>query len=382
MFAPKMVMFETICLFLFLFAAIVQACFCILVFWQLYRHKNLDNNDKVDDSDKVSVIICAKNEAANLLKNLPLVLAQKYGNMYEVLVVDDDSDDGSADVLAKMAAKYAHLRVINTKGLDRKLSGKKHALNFGILAAKYNTLLLTDADCEPSSCHWLRFMVQNLSHSTQKQIVLGISPYFAQKKYGLLHIIIQYETAYTALQYVGFALWGVPYMGVGRNLAYKKTVFTSAKGFDSHAKVASGDDDLLIGQVATAQNTAIEIRPESYCYSQPPTNWFLWFKQKKRHLSAGTHYAQKHQARLGLLVFSHIMLYLSIISCIFVVPNQNVIILSVLIVSLKTFFVKKIFHKLHFNNTWGEVVIGDLLLFLYYIFFIPLSPLIKKTSWK
>lgn len=382
MFAPKMVMFEIICLLLFLSAAFIQVCFCIFVFWQLYRYKSLGDNDKADYSNKVSVIICAKNEAANLLKNLPLVLAQKYGNSYEVLVVDDDSDDGSADILAKMAAKYAHLRVINTKGLDRKLSGKKHALNFGILAAKYGTLLLTDADCAPSSCDWLRLMVQNLSHNTQKQIVLGISPYFAQKKYGLLHTMIQYETAYTALQYIGFALGGIPYMGVGRNLAYKKTVFTSANGFEAHAKVASGDDDLLIGQVATAQNTAIEIRPAAYCYSQPPTNWFLWFKQKKRHLNAGIHYAQKHQARLGLLVFSHVILYLSIIACIFVVPNPNVIILSVFIVPLKIFFTKKIFDKLHFNSSWGEVVIGDFLLFLYYLFFMPLSPLIKKTSWK
>ena len=81
-----------------------------------------------------------------------------------------------------MAAKYPHLRVLNTAGLDRKMSGKKHALNFGINEAKYDILLLTDADCEPSSYDWLSYMVQNLNDNSQKQIVLGVSPYFTQKK--------------------------------------------------------------------------------------------------------------------------------------------------------------------------------------------------------
>ena len=375
-------MVENFCLSLLVGACVIQAYFCVFVFWRLLNYPSLSNTQSTEVSFPVSVVICAKNEASNLAKNLPFVLAQKYNNTYEVLIINDDSEDESAEILAKMAAKYPHLRVLNTAGLDRKMSGKKHALNFGINEAKYDILLLTDADCEPSSYDWLSYMVQNLNDNSQKQIVLGVSPYFTQKKHALLNIVIQYETAYTALQYLSFALWGVPYMGVGRNLAYRKTIFRAANGFAAHQNVASGDDDLLIGSAATAQNTSIEIRPAAYCYSQPPSNWFMWFKQKKRHLSAGKHYAQKHQARLGLLVFSHVMLYLSIITCIFVAPYSLVIILSLLFVLLKSLLLSKIFGKLQLNIPFYQTLIGDFLLFLYYIILIPMSLLTKQTSWK
>ena len=375
-------MVENFCLALLVVSCIIHAYFCVFVFWRLLNYSSLNNTQSTEITFPVSVIICAKNEASNLAKNLPFVLAQKYSNTYEVLVINDDSEDESAEILAKMAAKYPHLRVLNTAGLDRKMSGKKHALNFGINEAKYDILLLTDADCEPSSCDWFSYMVQNLNDNSQKQIVLGVSPYFTQKKHALLNIVIQYETAYTALQYLSFALWGVPYMGVGRNLAYRKTIFRAANGFAAHQNVASGDDDLLIGSVATAQNTSIEIHPAAYCYSQPPSNWFMWFKQKKRHLSAGKHYAQKHQARLGLLVFSHVMLYLSIITCIFVAPYHIVIILSILFVLLKNLLVSKVFDKLQLNISFYKVLTGDFILFLYYLVLMPMSLLTKQTSWK
>src|SRR5581483_1786901 len=141
---------------------------------------------------------------------------------------------------------------------DRFKTGKKFALTMGIKASKNEYLLFTDADCRPASANWITRMAVNFNRSTE--IVLGYSPY--QSAGGLLNSFIRFETIRTAINYLSAALAGNPYMGIGRNLAYTKTLFFKNKGFASHMHVMSGDDDLFVNENATAGNTTIEIHPE------------------------------------------------------------------------------------------------------------------------
>ena len=234
----------------------------------------------------VSVIICAKNEAENLKELLPLVLDQNYPS-FEVIVVNDSSEDDSEMVLAALKRKYPAL-YYTTIPKDRKFShGKKLALTIGVKAAKNEHLLLTDADCKPASDQWLQHMAQGFAEP-QKEIVLGFGAY--EKRKGLINQLVRYDAFFTAVQYLGFALSGKPYMGVGRNLAYTKALFVNNGGVKKHAHLLSGDDDLFVQDRATKQNTSVVIHPASHTLSHAPTTFGEWWQQKSRHLSTNRYY--------------------------------------------------------------------------------------------
>jgi len=256
----------------------------------------------------VSVVICARNEAENLRKYLPMILEQDYPD-FEVIVVNDCSDDETEDVLKRLKEKYPHLRTTFLKEQEKFWHGKKLALTVGIKAARNEWLLLTDADCAPSSNEWIKIMSQHFSDD--KAIVLGYGGYLEYP--GLLNRLIRYETAFIALQYFSFALCRMPYMGVGRNLAYRKSLFFAHKGFASHAKLDSGDDDLFVNQAATPSNVAIEWSDKAHTYTEPKKTFADWITQKKRHLTTFKKYKKIHKFLLGTEVVSRVIFYATFI---------------------------------------------------------------------
>jgi len=261
-----------------------------------------------NQKNPVSVIICARNEEENLKKNLPFILEQDYP-AFEVIVVNDRSTDGTGDVLADLEKKYPVLKTTAIK-LDHKFKhGKKLALTLGIKAASNEWLLLTDADCKPVSNQWISCMQRNFKKD--KSIILGYGGYYTRK--GLLNLLIRWDTVNIALQYFSLAMIGRPYMGTGRNLAYRKSLFFEKKGFASHSHIISGDDDLFINEAANKKNTGIEFHYDSYTRSEAKSSLRDWFYQKKRHLTTGPHYKTSTKLILGLETSSRILLYISFI---------------------------------------------------------------------
>lgn len=276
--------YDTILLVVF---SIFAAAAAIQLFYYLffYLAVYLKKPGVVNSQPPVSVIICARNESENLKKFLPAVLEQDYPD-YEVIVVNDCSEDNSYDVLGSYLVKYPHLRV-STVNKDPKFThNKKMAQFIGIKAAKNEILLFTDADCEPESDRWLRGMT---SHFTpEKSFVLGYGGY--RKEKGLLNKYIRYDSMTIAMQYLGMAVRGVPYMGVGRNLAYRRSVFFENKGFGAHNHLQSGDDDLFVNTKATGKNTCVEFSTGTHTLSVPARTVAEWFTQKKRHLTTAPYY--------------------------------------------------------------------------------------------
>ncbi len=260
----------------------------------------------------VSVIICARNEAENLEKHLPAFLAQDHPD-FEIVVVNDCSTDHTEEVLMNLKVDHPHLRYTSIQP-DRKFThGKKLAVTVGIKAARHEHLLLSDADCYPSSDQWVSRMSAHFSDTTE--LVLGVGKYVRTRR--LLNLLVRYETLFTAMQYISFAIKGKPFMGVGRNMAYVKKLFFRHKGFASHLKVLSGDDDLFVNEAATPQNTSVEINPAGMTISIPPGRIKAWFKQKKRHLSTGKYYKAGTKFRLGTEYFSRTIFYIMCIILLF-----------------------------------------------------------------
>ncbi|MGI4730048.1 MAG: glycosyltransferase, partial [Janthinobacterium lividum] len=241
----------------------------------------------------VSVIICARNEAENLRQNLPFILNQNYPD-FEVVVVNDCSSDDSSYVLDHFKADHSNLKIVTVSEHRRFKTGKKFALTMGIKAAKNEHLLLTDADCLPASENWIQLMQQ--CFSAEKEIVLGYSPY--KKTSGFLNTFVRFETVKTASSYLAAALKNKPYMGVGRNLAYTKSLFFGAKGFAAHMHVLSGDDDLFINQNANAVNTTVQVDAEAHTFSETKTSLRAYYRQKKRHMGVGKYYKRRNRILL------------------------------------------------------------------------------------
>lgn len=257
----------------------------------------------------VSVVVCAHDECDNLRELVPLLLAQDYPE-YEIIVVNDRSNDGTYDFLLEQTAKNPRLRMVDVQSTPERVNGKKYGLTLGIKAASHEWVLLTDADCRPASERWIHRMSQHFAEGVD--FVLGFSPYVKGK--GLLNLFIRFETLLTAIQYFAFGWLKNPYMGVGRNLAYRKSLFISKKGFNHFLHVAGGDDDLFVNLHARGSNTRLEISHESQMRSIPKTSWRSFFRQKVRHLAVGKRYRFSHRFLLGLFHLSWLLTWFSAVA--------------------------------------------------------------------
>lgn len=296
---------QWIVLAVFSAAFLIQLAYYLLVYLKLPFYKP---SPPTSSDAGISVIICAKNEEKNLERFLPLIMEQDHPN-FEVVVVNDSSSDQTEDLLIQLSARYKQLRYTSIPANDKVMRGKKLALTIGLKSALFERVVLTDADCYPASDQWLSRMASNMSD--EKQIVLGYGGYERHK--GVLNTLIRYETVFTAIQYLSFAIKGKPYMGVGRNLAYDKSLFFENKGFARHYHLLSGDDDLFVNENATGFNTAVELSREAHTLSVPEVSYSGWIKQKKRHISAGAHYRPSSRIRLALEWISRILLYFTLI---------------------------------------------------------------------
>lgn len=261
----------------------------------------------------LSILVCARNEAQNLIENVPFLLEQRYSD-FEILLINDASTDETAAVIDDFAIGNEKVRALHIKQKERAFSGKKYALTEAIGAAQYEHLLFMDADCRPLSSHWAQEMA--LGFNSEKEIVLGYGSY-ASIEHSWLNKIIRFETVLTAIQYFGYAKNGNAYMAVGRNLGYTKTVFHKQNGFSAHETIPSGDDDLFVNAAATSTNVSCVFSPKSFTISKPKTSWTEWFFQKRRHVSVANRYKKRHQLSLGLFYLSQFLPYILLIFLLF-----------------------------------------------------------------
>ncbi len=275
----------------------------------------------------ISVIVCAKNEEENVANFIPLLAEQNYPD-FEIVLIDDASSDNTLALFEDFEKQYSNVRLVKVKNNEAFWGNKKYALTLGIKAAKKDYLLFTDADCYPTSKEWITAMSSQFT--MQKTIVLGYGKY-EKIPNSFLNKIIRFETLLTAIQYFSWAKMGHPYMGVGRNLAYKKDEFFNVNGFIDHIQVRSGDDDLFINQAATAKNVAVSYTPESITYSLPKTTYKDWIAQKRRHIATASYYKKFDKFQLSVFYCSQ-LLFLILAIVLLALQYQWIIVLSLFVV--------------------------------------------------
>lgn len=337
-----------------------------------------DSLDKALSKEPVSVIICARNEDDNLTEFLPKILTQNYPE-FEVVVVDDCSFDNTENVIDEFAKIFPNLKKVSIKEDDYYKHGKKFAIMVGIKGAKYENLLFTDADCYPAGDNWLAEMAKGFA--VKKEIVLGYGAY--QKEPGFLNKLIRFDTFIIGLNFLSAAVKGKAYMGVGRNLAYKKSLFYKQKGFSKHYHINSGDDDLFINQACTTENTNLVISHDSITYSIAKKTFTDWKRQKLRHLTTAPHYNSSSKFRIMAGYFSQYAFHVLFFSLLFF-KTTLIAAFSILLVKicLQMLIFKKASKKLNEPDLWAPAFIYEFILLVVYPVFHISKLFYKPNKWK
>jgi cellulose synthase/poly-beta-1,6-N-acetylglucosamine synthase-like glycosyltransferase len=364
---------------------ILFTAFCIVTLIQLFYYAWFflrlaffkSRNKEKSQQHPVSVVICARDDANKLISNLPGALVQTYPSTHEVIVVNHNSQDDTRYILDEFKKTFKGLHIVNLTQEAIGIPGKKYPLSMGIKEAKYEIVLLTDADCVPTSEFWLHKMQDGYREGIE--VVLGYSPY--NKKPGLLNKIIRFETFHSAIQFLSYALAGTPYMGVGRNLSYKKELFFRNKGFSSVNHLPGGDDDLFINMVAHKGNINIVIDPEAFTISEPKKSFAEWKKQKIRHYSTGKFYKPKHKLLLGFYSVSHFLFYPLFFTCLFVFDWRYVLAVFGIRFLVQAFVYYRCMRKLNEIDLFIWWWLLDIWMFLYYIIFVPALWKKPRPTW-
>lgn len=357
--------FVSFLLIIYIVVVGIQLLYLFVFHLRLFFHKAKDTQS--NNLPPISVVICARNEEDNLFKYLPKIAEQDYPN-FEIVIINDQSVDNSKYIILTYQKKYPNIKYIELERNKHRQFGKKLPLTVGIKGAKNELIVVTDADCYPSSNQWLKLLAKN--YNAKKQIILGYSPYVKTK--GLLNKLIRFDTSHIAITYLSFAKTALPYMGVGRNMAYSKQLFENVGGFKKHYHITSGDDDLFIKEAANRKNITIELDEDSFVYSQPKTTFKDWINQKHRHFTTAPEYKLINKMFLGIFPLTLFLMYITLFILLFN-TKWYAFVLTVFGIRLLFYWVVNglLLKKLHqkdlilFYPIW-EIVYAIVMPFIYY----------------
>lgn len=344
------------------FTALIHICYYLFVFSKFAFDK--PNTQKVYPNVPVSVIVSAKNDIKNLKEFLPSILNQNYSD-FEVIVVNDSSWDGTTEYLEDLVKTEPRLKLVDIKLEEKYHKSKKFAITLGIKASSHEWLLFTDADCSPVTENWIKEMSSGMTED--KEIVLGYSRY--KRKNSILNLFIRWETFFSAMQYFSYAILNKAYMGVGRNLAYRKSLFFKVKGFASHQHIFAGEDDLFVNETATASNVAIVYTRDSFTESQPKLTWGNYWNIKKRRFYTAKFYKSGHKSMLSILTLSHLFFYLFLVASLIFGLKYWIIIVSIYLVRIivQGIILFNAMEKLRISKIFSLYWFFDILMVFYYL---------------
>ena len=273
--------------------ALIQLLYLYIIYNAPHRHCVAERKGAFVPSGHqpgMSVVIAASDQETLLAKHLPLILQQDYPD-FEVIVVDDNSKDDTKELLERLTRQYPHLYMTHTSDSIRYISHKKLALTLGIKAAKKEWVVFIEPDCYPVTGQWLARLARHCTDSVD--VVLGYSNY--ERKPGFANLCYMYDTLQQQLRMLGLTLRGKGYMGIGRNMAYRRELFFTHKGYSRHLDLERGEDDLFINEHVPSSRITADISADSVvrCTSTSARAWqtdklIRLFIRRKMHGMAPT----------------------------------------------------------------------------------------------
>ncbi len=295
-----------------IFLSLIYLVVSIWLFRGIKKIRSQNDHITSDNSfPLVSIVIAARNEEKNIIQCLDKCIHQDYPlNKFEIIAVNDRSEDNTGKILENIAEQVENVRIINIQNLPDEYakSGKKHALKQGIENSKGEIILLTDADCLPKP-GWIKGIIKYFSEDVG--VVVGHSPIQGE---GFINRLIQLDNLSFIAVGAGGIGGGYPILSVGRNFAYRRKVFDEIDGFERIKNFTSGDDDLVIMLVREHTTWKINFAsdPESFVFTFPPKNIKDAFKQRMRWASKGLHYSFLMTLILIIVFLYNFVLFVSL----------------------------------------------------------------------
>jgi len=314
-------------LFAGLFLGFLAMLFVQLLYFWIFFSRLAFGRRRIENPDKlpVSVIILVNNQYNDLRKNLPEILNQDYPD-YEVVVVNENSEDGSEELLERFSEQYSHLKIVEMKQSLNWFKGRKFPLSIGIKSAKNEILLLTDIRCTPATSRWISEMVA--AHDERTEIVLAYSTFHTGSK---INIWYRFVAFYDALLYLSMAKSGLAFKGIGRNLSYRRSLFFNHKGFSSHYRINTGDDELFVNKAATRSNVRVQTSPASMIHYTKPLSFAQWLTNENDRLSTRRHFKLRHRLVISLFTTSSFFFYALFAALLIVNINLQIVLLFFLL---------------------------------------------------
>lgn len=287
---------------------------------KMYKALKIQARDETlpENCPPLSVIIVTKDSGSILKENLPTILNQDYPT-FEVIVINYQSSGEDEEVLKLLENDYSHLYHSFIPQTARYISRKKLGIAMGIKASRYEWIVVTEPTCRPTSNQWLRHLAVHFQED--KDIVLGYCGYADRKSF--FNKRIQADNLFQSMRYLGAALCHKPYMGIGKNLAYRKAIYNSHKGFADQLTLLRGDDDLFINTLATHSNTAVALHPDSFMEQQYPPYKRVWYEEKVNRLVTGKFYRGNERFLNSLDTWSCALFHLCTVAGLIISITQN-----------------------------------------------------------
>lgn len=321
----------------------------------------------------ISIVIAAKNESRNIGQLLEALRKLDYpSEMYEVIIVDDNSTDNSFNVLNSQIVSLKNFSTFELRNENK--IGKREALSFGISKTKYPYILITDADCRPEK-NWLK--AYSKGFSLGYDMLFGIAPFYQCKN--IINKISCFENLRSTFLSISLAALGLPYSAPARNFGFTKAAFESLGGYSRTKDTISGDDDLLLRE-AVKKNLKIGIVTDtnSFVYSDTKKTFKEYLNQKARHTQTSLHYLKKHQVVLGLW---HLLNLFFLLSPALVILD---LLLAILLPAklaidffINTFFQKKLGYNFSLAERIYLQIFYDVLLVVHFF-----NASFSKIKWK
>lgn len=274
---------------------VIQMAFACGLYSRLHRYFHQQKAEEPAQWPPLSVVVVTKDTGEALEKNLTALLEQTYPE-FEVIVINDQSAGEDELTLKILAARYPNLYHTFIPESARYVSRKKLGIAMGIRASHYDWIVVTSPFARPDSDQWLKSLAREMTPETD--IVLGYSGYICQK--GHFALRVRATSFFGSLRYLNWALAGHPYMGVGTNLAYRKSVYQAHKGFSDHLPLQRGEDDLLVNALANKRNTRVARGTESIVRLPVPAFKRAW-REEKMGMMATAHFFRGMAPRLNAL---------------------------------------------------------------------------------
>lgn len=258
---------------------------------------------------RISILIPVKNEENNLARLFESLQNIDYpSDHFELIFIDDNSDDHSSDLIKKFIEGKYNFQLINAR--NKTIKGKKGALDIGIKESKFDFILQTDADCIVPP-QWLKVYAEYFAAGYD--LIFGLAPVVQSS--GMLNSFICFENFRTQLLVNAFAKIGFPYSGAARNMGYRKQTLMNMGGFAKFDKTLSGDDDLLLREaIVNKAKIKFITERESGVKTVSAESFVQFLNQKARHVSTSHRYLLIHKV---LLAKWHILNLIFLFSIIF-----------------------------------------------------------------